>query len=150
MTQQIANVQGFVGSLLNSTTELSRRLPQPTPEFVSIDAYRFVRRQGQPYKLTPWGTLSRRLVSKNLRPGKLGGGWKEQPADAILESAFAGPGAPLGAFDRATDKELWEAGVRFANEQALQPNEALTLARAIVVLLTIRAGGGVLTATELP
>jgi hypothetical protein len=148
---EIANLQGFVGSLLNSTTELARRLPPPPVTFTTVKVNRLVRESGKrTYRLAPWGEVVRPVIGKTLRPGKIDASFRDQPAEAVLESAFSGPGAPLGAFDRATDEALWAAALRFVNEQSAQPNEALTLSRAVLQLCLVRAGCEPLSAQELP
>lgn len=153
---QLQNCVGVVGSWHNSVSELVTRLPPPDRAFVTVKAYRFTRQTSGtlydhnvtahgPFTLTPWGEVVKPQERKNMRPGKIDPSWKTQPAEIVLESLFAGPDAPGGAFDRAPDEAVWAAGLRFCNEQNLQGQAALTLARALLSVLVVRAGAAQLT-----
>jgi hypothetical protein len=146
----VANITGTVGGWLNSTQDLEWKLPPHQPEFALIPAKRIVRRGHGTYALMEQGDVARRRLRPTLRPGKIEGGWANQPAEAVLESAFAGPGAPLGAFDRARDEDVWQTGLRFAREQSLDGQLCYRLSTAIFCLLAIRAGTGKPAVTELP
>lgn len=135
----------------NLCGELADRMPRPAPAVVTVKVHRIVRSGDgfSQWRLIDKGELARPALTANKRPSRFAPEWAKRGALEVLAGIFE---FDSPAFLACPDKTVWEKAVEWANspDVALSGNDALTLSRAILMVLTLRCGGGKLSATELP
>ncbi len=131
--------QREIVALHNNTLQfLSAKMEPLQPQVGTVVQFLLVPRGGEYRVDEVEARLTKPLVSKPARPGKLAPQYSTWPPAELLRSAFGGPGE--SAFDNAPDDMIRKAAAKAATHANLQPNDARTLARAVTALLAVRAG----------